>query len=241
MNILVLAPHTDDGELGCGGTISKLCRRGDKVRYIAFSHMYRYGKKAAFTDLTNECRAAMKILGVTDYKILDFEARNFTRDRQDILDFMIEERDEFNPQMVFIPMSCDFHQDHQTIAQESIRAFKYSTLLGYEIIWNNQNPTLNVFIDIDKSDVEAKEKALLQYKSQSNRPFYGAGVLKALARVRGVQTGVKFAEAFEAIRVKMQLGFMEKSNSDLSEPWLARTRSITVADTDQLILNGKNL
>lgn len=239
MNVLVMAPHTDDGELGCGGTISKLCRLGHKVRYIAFSHMYRYGKKAAFSDLTDECRAAMKTLGVTDYKILDFEARNFTRDRQDILDFMIEERDEFHPQMVFIPMSCDFHQDHQTINQEAIRAFKFSSLLGYEIVWNNQNPTLNVFIDLIEKDLDTKENALLQYKSQKNRPFYAAGVLKALARVRGVQTGVKFAEAFEAIRVRMSLDMLDESTGGKVEPWVSRIKSITAPQDSSLTLTGR--
>jgi len=154
---------------------------------------------------------------------------------------MIEENAEFKPQMVFIPMSCDFHQDHQTIAQESIRAFKYSTLLGYEIVWNNQNPTLNVFIDLDKSDVESKEKALLQYKSQSNRPFYGAGVLKALAQVRGVQTGVKFAEAFEAIRVNMKLDVPHAMADAPIEPWLARNKSITVSKAAPLILDGEKV
>ena len=67
----------------------------------------------------------------------DFDVRTFPERRQDILELLVALWEEWRPDVVFQPSLHDIHQDHQTIAQEGLRAFKRTTILGYEIPWNN--------------------------------------------------------------------------------------------------------
>ncbi|MGB7183753.1 MAG: PIG-L deacetylase family protein, partial [Burkholderiaceae bacterium] len=137
---LVLAPHTDDGEIGCGGTIAKLSRTGTRVVYVAFSAAEEsVGEKWPRDILRREVKEATSVLGIADDDclVLDFQVRKFPELRQQILDAMIRLNETYQPEVVFIPSPHDTHQDHQTIAQEGFRAFKRTTLLGYEVPWNN--------------------------------------------------------------------------------------------------------
>ena len=67
----------------------------------------------------------------------DFDVRTFPEHRQEILELLIEIWNDWQPDCVFMPSVHDVHQDHQTIASEGLRAFKRTTILGYEIPWNN--------------------------------------------------------------------------------------------------------
>lgn len=191
MKILVLSPHTDDAEIGCGGIIVEYIRKKYSVKYIAFSHVYS-GK-----DLMVECKNSLDILGIKNFKIFAFKPRNFLKDRQKILDIMIDFNKDFNPDIVFSPMRCDFHQDHSVIAEEAIRAFKYKTILGYEIPWNNYSPRLDCFAEISMNSLYAKLIALKQYESQFGKHYFTDEVFRSLAVIRGVQNKTKYAEAFE--------------------------------------------
>ena len=65
--VLVLAPHTDDGEFGCGGTISKLISEGKEVHYVAFSSCEKSVPKQFPKDiLITEVKAATKKLGIRE-------------------------------------------------------------------------------------------------------------------------------------------------------------------------------
>ena len=73
--------------------------------------------------------------------------------------------------MVFIPSLKDIHQDHSTIAQEGLRAFKNTSILGYELIWNNLSFDTTSFIPLEKRHVQAKADSLKEYKSQGQRDY----------------------------------------------------------------------
>ena len=86
---LVLAPHTDDGEFGCGGTIARLVESGAEVHYIAFSTASRSLPQGFPADtLAHEVRAATGVLGIPEANLTvhDFEVRTFPAVRQDILE-----------------------------------------------------------------------------------------------------------------------------------------------------------
>ena len=120
--ILILAPHTDDAELGCGATISKLLSLGNEVSVINFSTAEESLPKGFSKGATlSECREALRRLGVRieNISILDFPVRRFLEFRQDILQHMIDVRVRLNPDIVFTPNSFDCHQDHQVIYTES--------------------------------------------------------------------------------------------------------------------------
>ena len=102
--------------------------------------------------------------------------------------------------MVLLPNSDDVHQDHHTIYQEGVRAFKHSKLIGYELPWNNLEFTSNFHVKLERHHIKAKVQAVNEYKSQSFRKYKDEEFLFGLAQVRGIQVNAEFAEAFELIR-----------------------------------------
>ena len=134
--ILLLSPHTDDGELGCGGTVAKLIEQGKEVFYVAFSACEQSVLPQFPKDiLITEVKAATSTLGISeDHLILKrFDVRTFNYHRQEILDILIQLREEIKPDTVLIPSLNDIHQDHKTIAEEALRAFKFINVLSYEL------------------------------------------------------------------------------------------------------------
>lgn len=202
--ILVLAPHTDDAELGCGGTINLLAGLGNEVYCAAFSAC-RQSVRPEFPEniLETEVKAASAILGIRPENLFlyEYEVRTFNYHRQAILDDIIALRDKIRPDLVFVPSLGDIHQDHHTIAQESVRVFKFSTLLCYELPWNNFEFKTTLFFRLEESHLKAKADALACYQSQAHRDYMKPGFIHSLASVRGVQVGVPLAEVFEVVRM----------------------------------------
>jgi LmbE family N-acetylglucosaminyl deacetylase len=201
--ILVLAPHTDDGELGLGATMASLVQQGNEVFCYAFSNASKtLPKRFPPNTLEIEFRKAMKILGLEDDNVFisDYEVRTFTYHRQKILDELIKIRNDINPELVFLPSTHDIHQDHQVICNEGIRAFKTRCILGYEMPWNNISFPTNCFFVVEEEHIQKKIDALLCYESQKYRSYINPEFIRALAITRGTQIQVKFAEAFESIR-----------------------------------------
>lgn len=202
--VFILAPHTDDGELGCGATISKLIKGGSDVYYLAFSTAKESVPEGYPSDiLETEVRKATKVLGIKPRNlfIFDYAVRKLCYSRQEILETLIKFRNEYSPDLIFMPSLNDIHQDHDTIAREGLRAFKYSSILGYELLWNNLDFNTSCFVKLSQEDVDKKIKALKCYRSQSKRPYMTKNFLCAHLHTRGVQINSKFAEAFEVIRL----------------------------------------
>lgn len=202
--ILILAPHTDDGELGCGGSIAKFCSEGLNVYYAAFSICSRSLSPGEDPDtLSTEVAKATSVLGVKKENLIlfDFDVRRFPEFRQEILEEMISIKTKINPDMVFVPSPTDIHQDHQVISEEGLRAFKNTTIFGYEMPWNNLSFNTRSFIRLEEHHLKKKVNALLEYKSQSYRSYLNGSFILSLAKIRGVQIGSEYAEAFEVIRL----------------------------------------
>jgi LmbE family N-acetylglucosaminyl deacetylase len=202
-NVLVLAPHTDDGEFGCGGTINKLIKDGYNVHYAAFSACQQSVLPQFPSDiLITEVKAATKVLGIKpeNLYLFDYDVRTFNFRRQDILDDLIKLRSKVQPDIIFIPSLNDLHQDHKTIADESLRAFKFSTIFCYEMPWNNITFTTSSFFQLSEENVSIKVAALKEYKSQEHRTYANENFIRSLATTRGVQIGQQYAETFEVLR-----------------------------------------
>lgn len=202
--VFVLAPHTDDGELGVGGTIARLIESGANVHYFAFSTAETSVPDHLPKDiLKTEVKEATSRLGIKkeNLHIYNYEVRKLGYHRQDILEKLIAFRQNIKPDLVFIPSMNDIHQDHMTVAQEGLRAFKGTTILGYELIWNNLNFNTACFVGLEEKHVLAKVHALKAYESQNHRDYVSEEFIKALALSRGVQIGLPYAESFEVIRL----------------------------------------
>ncbi|MDP6458199.1 MAG: PIG-L family deacetylase [Candidatus Bathyarchaeota archaeon] len=192
-NILVISPHTDDGELAAGGTIRRFVEEGSNVSYIALS--------APRKELKEECAECLGILGVEDYFILDFPRRRFPEKRQEILQYLFDYNKEHRVDLVLTPSTQDLHQDHQTVTNEVMRAFKHSTIFGYELPWNNIIFHENCFISLNGAHVEKKLRALKCYDTQKTRLYFDREYLHGLLRAKGLHIGEKYAESFEVIKL----------------------------------------
>lgn len=201
--VYILAPHTDDGELGAGATIAKLIEKGANVYYFAFSTAETSVPDGFPKDiLKTEVLEATEKLGIPKDNVIiyNYEVRKLNYSRQEILEDLMRHKRKLKPDLVLMPSLNDIHQDHSTIAQEGLRAFKNCTILGYELIWNNLTFNTTSFIQLDKKHIQAKCNALRAYKSQRNRDYMSEEFIFSLARTRGVQIGSKYAESFEVIR-----------------------------------------
>jgi LmbE family N-acetylglucosaminyl deacetylase len=201
---LVLAPHTDDGEFGCGGTMARLADEGAEVRYVAFSIATRSLPDGYAPDtLAREVREATAELGIPESNLTvhDFDVRTFPERRQDILELLIQLWEEWPPDVVFQPSLHDVHQDHQVIAAEGLRAFKRTTILGYEIPWNNYDFAYQAYVALERPHLERKAAALAKYASQQHRRYSDPEYMWSLARTHGINVNREYAEVFEVYRV----------------------------------------
>ena len=202
--ILVLAPHTDDGELGCGGSIVRFIEEGNEVFYIAFSIAEDAVPEGYPKNILEfEVKEATKILGIKPQNLVvyKFKGRKLNYVRQEILDELIKIKKEISPDLVFLPSPNDTHQDHYIIATEGMRAFKQTNIFGYEMPWNNFVFHTQAFIKLQEHHIAKKIEAVKAYKSQQNRPYINDEFIKSQAVMRGTQISAKYAEVFETIRL----------------------------------------
>jgi LmbE family N-acetylglucosaminyl deacetylase len=202
--VLVLAPHTDDGEFGCGATLARLVDGGTEVRYVAFSIATRSLPDGFPPDtLAREVREATAELGIPEalLDVHDFEVRTFPEHRQEILELLIGLWEEWKPDAVLQPSLRDIHQDHQVIAAEGLRAFKRTTILGYEIPWNNFNFDYQAYFALEQPHLERKVAALAKYASQQHRRYADPEYIWNIARTHGINVNREYAEVFEVYRV----------------------------------------
>ena len=204
MKILVISPHTDDAELGTGGTINKFINQGDDLYWIVLSiaeesvigNRPRNIHKTEFLNM-------IKLINFSkdQYNIFNFKVRNFDLSRQNILDIFVEINNNFKPDLVIGPSIHDYHQDHQITANEMIRAFKKdSSIISYELPWNHIQFNTQFFCKLNPNDIDMKIEMLSNYVSQSSRNYFDAEYIRGLARVRGTQCNSMYAESFEVLR-----------------------------------------
>ncbi|MBI2830691.1 MAG: PIG-L family deacetylase [Chloroflexi bacterium] len=201
--VLVLAPHTDDVEFGAGGAVAKWVEEGKEVSYVTFSIAEKSVPEGLPKDiLEHEVTAATRVLGITQRNlyIYKFEVRKFPQFRQEILEILVSLRKQLNPELVLLPSLADVHQDHHTIAEEGIRAFKNSNILCYELPWNLFNFTTSLFIPLEKQHLEKKIQSIRCYQSQESRNYASPEFIDGWARTRGVQVNTTYAETFEVVR-----------------------------------------
>lgn len=193
--VLAIAPHSDDYELGAGGTLARLVDAGVQIDCIVCSTV-----KERFDNLEQECSEAAKILGLGGLYFLDMPVDMFPAHRQEILQFMVDMRELLHPDTVLVPSSSDIHQDHGVVHQEAIRAFKTCTILGWEQPWNNLNFNRQLLVGLEEQHFRRKLKALAKYRTQKDRPYMQTDYLRAWGASQGTLVGKSYAEAFEVIR-----------------------------------------
>lgn len=196
--IIAIAPHIDDVELGAGATIHHLSKK-NTVYYVGLSLPPLVSREVFMPEF----QQSTKRLGIDPRRITlrDYNPRNLFDSRSEILQLFYDLNKQLKPQIVFLPNSKDIHQSHEVVYAEGRRAFKYGTILGYELPWNSMEFPMDVFVTVTKEDVDAKIAAINAYKTQTHRMFFSNDIVGDLARVRGKQIGHEYAECFELIRL----------------------------------------
>src|SRR5256714_14004866 len=184
--------------------MARLVDDGVDVRYLAFSIATRSLPEGFPPDtLAREVREAPAEVGIREETLVvhAFDVRTFPQHRQEILEVLVALWEEWRPDVVFQPSLHDIHQDHQVVAAEGLRAFKRTTILGYEIPWNNFDFAYQAYVTLDESHVDRKVSALAKYASQQHRRYSDPEYIRNVARTHGINVNRDYAEVFEVYRV----------------------------------------
>lgn len=194
--ILVLAPHVDD-EIHCAGTLARAMQEQVAEIHIIVGSLCRI--LTGLEELKHSCR----ILEATHVIPKKWPVREFDQHRQEILDLFVSFNHDYKPDIVFCPSSADTHQDHSVFRDEAVRAFRDTTLLGWEYPNNQRQSCTNFFVPLSDKNLDTKLSVWKCYKSQRFRKYFDESLIKALAIVRGKQCRCPsgLAEAFETISV----------------------------------------
>jgi LmbE family N-acetylglucosaminyl deacetylase len=203
-NFLFIGAHPDDIEFGCGGTIAKAVAEGIRCHTLVLSDCHESLPAINLNPkiIVNESIEALKLLGISDSDMrwLDFPVRNFDKHRGEILDILVKDYREIEWERIFIPNQFDIHQDHSVVTEEAMRAFKFFSIYGYELPWNNYQSDIKVFNSLDIEHVDLKCMALAKFETQEQRFYSHESKVRAVLNFRGLQINEPYAEGFELIR-----------------------------------------
>jgi N-acetylglucosamine malate deacetylase 1 len=202
--VCFIGAHPDDIELGAGALIAQIADQTD-IRCVTLSDNQ---KNPELHHLVEEHYASMAALGVPKENVIlgQFETRRFPHFRQEILEYMIQLNKDFKPDIVFVHTKADIHQDHGTITEEALRAFRGTTVLGFDVIRSSYGFFPNFLIEVTEEDVEKKINALNQYTTYASRYYFNAELTRATLVRYGAIAERRYAEGFDILRVIGQFG-----------------------------------
>ncbi len=209
MKILVITPHPDDEVIAMGGTIKKLSKTNHiELLVISEGATSQYSDKKMIKVRHDACLRSSKLLGIRNVTFLNFPDMQLDTISHIELNKSIEKfMSKFKPKVVYTSPNHDLNLDHQKVFESTLVATRpisssVKKLFTYELPGFTKTPyNPNTFVDVSKS-FEIKIKAFKFYKSEIN-PFphpRSTKSLENLAVYRGIQSGLKKAEAFELIR-----------------------------------------
>ncbi|MEA4811907.1 MAG: PIG-L family deacetylase [Anaerolineaceae bacterium] len=198
-SLLFLGAHPDDIELGCGALIAEIAQ-------ITSIHCFTFSNNQQNPELGNlveEFGKSMRALGLKEgqYQLGAFQTRHFPQQRQEVLEQMLALRKQFQPQIVFVHTARDVHQDHGTLTQEALRAFRGTTVLGYDVLRSSYGFFPDFLVEVSEKSVETKLQALGEYKTYANKYYFSPEILRATAIRHGALAERPFAEGFDIIRM----------------------------------------
>lgn len=202
--VLLLGAHPDDIELGCGALLHQIAGQTD-ILCVTLSDNQ---KNPLLKNVVNELYASMAILGIPKDRVLvkSFTTRKFPDARQEILEYLLELRRSFNPEIVFVHTRQDVHQDHNVITDEALRAYRGLTVLGYDVVRSSYGFFPHFLVEVTEKDVKKKIEALSQYETYRDKYYFNAELLRATMVRHGALAECAFAEGFDILRIVGRFG-----------------------------------
>ena len=197
--VLFIGAHPDDIELGCGALIANITGCTE-VLCVTLSDNQ---KNPALPNVVEEHYRSMAVLGVSrDHDRLEtFETRRFPHARQEILEYLFQLNRQFRPEVVFVHTKADIHQDHNVVTEEALRAFRGTTLLGFDALRSSYGFFPHFLVEVSEQDMERKVQALMEYKTYGEKYYFDANVLRATLIRHGALAERPFAEGFDILRI----------------------------------------
>ena len=206
MNVLALGAHPDDVEYGCGGMLAKYADKGHDVYLFVTSDGSRGGDPEV---RQREQADAARALGVKEVFWGGYQDTEIPLNRELIVRIESVIR-QVTPRMIFVNFPDDTHQDHRHLAQCTISATRYiPNFLFYEVPSTQQTFAPNCYTEIPERLLVQKLEALGAHHSQVTKTNIEdlsiLELVKSCANFRGIQARVKYAEAFQSVRLLLNL------------------------------------
>jgi LmbE family N-acetylglucosaminyl deacetylase len=203
-SLAVVGAHCDDIAIGAGATLLQLTRAnpGIEVHTLVLTGAgteRETEEKNAFTAMCGDARVHMTIAALPDGRLPQHWGA--------VKDLVARFRRTCEPDLVIGPQRADAHQDHRVLAEITPTEFRGHPYWGYEILkWESDLPTPNLFHPATEEIAQEKQQLLHTcYPSQTSKPWFDAEAFLGLMRIRGVQSRHRYAEAFVADKVIVDL------------------------------------
>src|SRR5690606_7345956 len=197
--VLFLGAHPDDIEIGCGALIHQIVKK----TYMACATLSDNQTKPELQDVKGEHLKSMKVLGVPEEKIIfgPFTTRIFQQARQEILEYFLKLRNDFMPDLIFTHSKQDVHQDHNTMTDEALRAFRGITVLGFDVVRSSYGFFPHFLVEVTEEDANKKIEALTQYETYKDKYYFNQELTRSIMVRHGALAEVPFAEGFDILRI----------------------------------------
>jgi len=197
IRLLVLGAHSDDIEIGCGGTVLRLLEESGEaeVRWVVFA---AHGVRAK--EAKESARRFLKKARSREIVLKSFRDGFFPYDGAEIKAFFEQMKGTFEPDLILTHFRHDLHQDHRIISELTWNTYRDHAILEYEIVkYDGDLDSPNFFVYLDE-DICRRKITILEecFASQRNRRWFAPETFQSLMRIRGVESNAPslYAEGF---------------------------------------------
>lgn len=200
--ILCLGAHSDDLEIGCGGSMLRILNEYENVEvlWIVFS-----AHRQRASEAENSANQFLVGAKKKEIRIQKFRDGFFPYDGKLIKEYFEALKNEYDPDLIFTPFREDLHQDHRLVSELTWNTFRNHFILEYEIIkYDGDLGRPNFFIKLSEEICSKKIDIITNtFISQADRNWFTSDAFSAIMRLRGIEirAGENFAEAFYGRKV----------------------------------------
>jgi LmbE family N-acetylglucosaminyl deacetylase len=197
IKILCLGAHSDDIEIGCGGTILRWLDEYPSAE-VYWIVMAASGERR--TEAVQSANLFLANARKKEIVVKEFRDGYFPYMGTEIKDFFEELKRKYSPDIVLTHYREDLHQDHRLISELTWNTFRSHLILEYEIVkYDGDLATPNLFIHLTESIVQRKIRAILEcFHSQKDKRWFTEDAFSSILRLRGIESNApgKYAESF---------------------------------------------
>jgi LmbE family N-acetylglucosaminyl deacetylase len=205
MRVLCIGAHSDDIEIGCGGTMLRLiaANPGISIHWVVLA-----AREHRADEARRSASRLLRAAGDATIVIEDFRDGFFPYQGAEIKDYFERLKTGATPDVIFTHHHADLHQDHRLVAELTWNTFRDHLILEYEIPkYDGGLTTPNHFVPLDAATCRRKVGNLMKaFPSQAGKHWFAEETFLGLMRLRGVECGARsgYAEGFHVRKTVLQ-------------------------------------